>query len=98
MTPTQIAILFAGVCIIAFFTMFIICLYCCFSLGAKSDALRRESNEQKGEAKHMSATCEYCGKWFEWEEIDAISKYKYGSRFIVHCPYCNKLTKVDIDK
>lgn len=98
MTPTQIAILFIGICIIAFFTMFIICLYCCFVLGARSDTLVYESNKQKGEIKSMNATCEYCYKWFEWKENNAICKYKYGSRFIVHCPYCDKLTKVDIDK
>ena len=46
------------------------------------------------EEKGNMSNCEKCKEPFRWYEKDALIKYKYGSKFIVHCPHCNKLTKV----
>ena len=42
------------------------------------------------------AQCEKCDFFFVWREEDALIKYKYGTKYIIHCPRCNKLTKVTI--
>lgn len=42
----------------------------------------------------MISKCEKCKENFEWTEDDALVKYGYGDKYIVHCPYCDKLTKV----
>lgn len=42
----------------------------------------------------MIANCEKCKLPFHWEEDDALIKYKYGTKFITHCPHCDKLTVV----
>ena len=47
--------------------------------------------------EHMSI-CEKCKQSFSWNEKDALIKYKYGTKFIVHCPHCDKLTKVYIEE
>lgn len=45
----------------------------------------------------IDALCEKCSNWFIFDTKDALVKYQYGSKYIVHCPHCNKLTKVSID-
>ena len=45
----------------------------------------------------MISVCEKCKQEFTWEEKDALCKYKYGTKYIVHCPHCDKLTKVFIN-
>ena len=42
--------------------------------------------------------CTKCKKPFQWNEKDALIKYKYGSLFVVHCPHCDKLTKASIEE
>lgn len=50
------------------------------------------------EVDFMEAVCEKCNREFVWEETDALVKYKYGNKYIVHCPFCDKLTKVEKNK
>ena len=59
--------------------------------------------EEKKEAKkdsvidYTKVTCEKCSKSFMFDEQKALVKYKNGTKYITNCPYCNKLTKVNID-
>ena len=62
---------------------------------ADSDNYRQKRKEEKEDM--YITTCEYCKKMFNVMEKDALVKYKYGTKYIVHCPYCDKLTKVNID-
>ena len=45
----------------------------------------------------MTSVCEKCKQEFEWEEEDALCKYKYGTKYLVPCPRCGKLTKVFVN-
>lgn len=51
--------------------------------------------EIKDKKKLMKASCEKCYQSFKWIEEDALVKYKYGTKYIVHCPHCNRLTTVN---
>ena len=43
----------------------------------------------------ITSICEKCKKSFEWSEDDALIKYSYGTKYVVHCPRCDKLTIVN---
>ena len=85
--------IFCTIIILIFLSFIIIACYCSFVVGARAD----ESYSQKEKGKTMEAICEKCNIKFKWHEKDALVKYKYGSKYILHCPYCGKLTKVNID-
>ena len=42
----------------------------------------------------MISVCKKCNQEFEWEEESALCKYNYGTKYIVQCPHCGRLTKV----
>ena len=83
--------------IIIFVLLLLVFIFCAFRIGAKADAYYVNQNGEKNIGGYVKATCEKCNKWFMFEEKDALVKYKYGTKYIVHCPYCDKLTKVNID-
>lgn len=62
-----------------------------------ADARNHDPNslETKDKEKSMKATCEKCHQSFNWSEEDALVKYKYGTKYIVHCPHCDRLTTVN---
>ena len=77
--------------IIIFIVIALLCsifIYFCCIVGARAD-------KRKEDKKIMIATCEKCHNDFTWTEDDAIIKYYYGAKYIVHCPHCDKLTKID---
>lgn len=80
-------------CIIAILIFIVVLCYCSLIVGARAD----ESYSQEKRGETMKAICEKCNTEFEWHEKDAIVKYKYGSKYILHCPCCDKLTKVNIN-
>ena len=65
-------------------------VWCCLKVGADADS----DNYYKGVKRKMTSKCEKCGEVFEWFEDDALVKYGYGDKYIIHCPHCDKLTKV----
>lgn len=81
------------ICFIIIILFSAVLCYCSLVVGARAD----KSYLQKGEKEKMKATCEKCNEEFEWFEKDALVKYKYGSKYILHCPCCDKLTKVEIN-
>lgn len=83
--------------IIVFVLLLLVFIFCAFRLGAKADYYYNQNTEGENVKGYMKATCEKCNKWFMFEEKDALIKYKYGTKYIVHCPYCDKLAKVNID-
>lgn len=66
-------------------------------VGADADIDNYKSKEKEEKEDMFTASCEYCHKIFNITEKDALVKYKYGTKYIVHCPHCDKLTKVNID-
>ena len=41
----------------------------------------------------FTVICEKCNQSFKMHEDDALVKYQYGAKYVVHCPHCDKLTK-----
>jgi endogenous inhibitor of DNA gyrase (YacG/DUF329 family) len=67
--------------------------YCCVRVGANADT-DNYTQEMKERGKQMTSNCEKCAQTFSWFEDDALVKYGYGDKYILHCPHCDKLTKV----
>ena len=53
-----------------------------------------EYKNPKRERQQMTSRCEKCNEIFTWFEDDALVKYGYSDKYILHCPHCDKLTKV----
>ena len=82
---------------IMLFILIVVCIllltfiFCAFKLGAKAD-------NKDLEDFMIKAVCKKCNKCFVFREKDALIKYKYGTKYLINCPNCNKLTEIDINK
>ena len=74
----------------------LVLILCALKVGAEADSDNYQPREEKEDM--YIATCEYCHKMFNTTENDALVKYQYGTKYIVHCPHCDKLTKITRDR
>lgn len=81
------------ICIIILLLFSAFVTFYCIKTGADVNTVNH-IQEIKEREREMTSKCEKCAQTFTWFEDDALVKYGYGDKYILHCPHCDKLTKV----